>query len=325
MSNALQILNNYDDKKYNVLVPVQTMQDFPDIYKMAINTVKLNLAEDSYEQNGKRAINKNGLEKLMSAANIQVLESRQIIPSTVQYAAEMAKQLGQPVDYDKRDIAYKVTISVPDLTGTVRVVTATKEMIASEIHDECIANARTKKKTDEAGEKEFLQIMKFRNALCESKALNRAIRKALSIKSVYTAAELNKPFAVPIVVPNTEDPDMKKAMVDRYRIGAGVLYGVDLGSGSDQSSMIAAPQQYDALVAPDTDVEDYDFDESPDDEQEEYGIVCCEDCGCEIEDFTNKKNNQTMTADEIIDYSNREFEQDLCAKCINKREKERSK
>lgn len=321
-SNALQILNNYDEKKYNVLVPVQTMQDFPDIYKMAINTVKISIEDDTYNQNGRKALNKIGLEKLMAAANIQILESKQIIPSTIQYAVEMAKQLGQPVEFDKRDIAYKVTISVPDLTGSVRIVTATKEMIAEEIHDECISNAIFKKKTEAEGEKEFLQIMKFRNALCESKALNRAIRKALNVKSTYTITELNKPFAVPIVVPNTEDPEMKKAMVDRYRIGTNALYGVELGSQPDQTAIVA-PQQFDAIAEPeaDTDIENYDFDEVDDEIVE--GIYC-EECGCEITDVTNAQN-QTMTAEQIIEYSNAHFDEDLCGKCIAKREKAKSK
>lgn len=365
MSNALQVLNNYDKKKFNVLVPVQTMQDFPDIYKLAINTVKIDIEEDTfpmdkeYDQGTKTwvpknyALNKIGLEKLMAAANIQILESKPIIPTSVSYAAEMARRLGQPVNYDKRDIAYQVIISMPDLTGTTRIIKASKEMIADEIYQECLDQTANKKKwinkkqvdcTDEEKEaeakKNFNQIMKFRSALCESKALNRAIRKALHIKSKYTAEELSKPFAVPFVVPNTDDPDMKKAMIDRYRIGTGTLYGVDLGSGPDQTAMVVqAPQQYDALNAPepepDTDLEGYDFDEAPDDEESEGaededtddegdGPVYCEGCGCEITEATNAQK-QTMTAEQIIEYSNAQFGESLCAKCIVKREKNRSK
>lgn len=361
MSNALQILNNYDEKKYNVLVPVQTMQDFPDIYKMAINTVKIDIAEDTFPMDNEKdssgqwvpknyALNKVGLEKLMAAANIQVIESRPIIPTSVSYAAEMAKQLGQPVNFDKRDIAYQVTITVPDLTGTIRTIVATKEMIADEIYQECLDQVATKKKwvnkkqvdcsqeeKEAAAKKSFNQIMKFRNALCESKALNRAIRKALQIKSKYTAEELSKPFAVPIVVPNTEDPDMKRAMIDRYRVGTNALFGIDWGSGPDQTARISAPQQYNALdapeIEPDTDLEDIDYDEAPEEDEgtededtdnEEDGPVYCEDCGCEIKDFTNAQK-QTMIVEQIIEYSNTQFGTDLCAKCIAKREKDRSK
>lgn len=324
MSNALQVLKNYDDKKFNVLVPVQTMQDFPDIYKLAINTVKISIEDDTYPQNGRKALNKIGLEKLMAAANIQILESKQVIPSTIRYAAEMAKQLGQPVEYDKRDIAYKVTISVPDLTGSMRIVTATKEMIAEEIYDECLTNATAKKKTPADANKEFSQIMKFRNALCESKALNRAIRKALNVKSTYTVTELNKPFAVPIVVPNTDDPEMKKAMVDRYRVGTGVLYNAE---AEQDQAVLTAPQQ-DALqaldipvIVEDEDVEDYNFEDMEEIEEE----ACCEDCGSVIESVTNKVTGETMSTENIINYSNTQFGQELCAKCISKREKERSK
>ena len=318
MSNALKVLENYDDKKFNVLVPVQTMQDFPDIYKLAINTVKISIEDDTYNQNGKKALNKIGLEKLMAAANIQVLESKQVIPSTIHYAAEMAKQLGQPVEYDKRDIAYKVTISVPDLTGSMRIVAATKEMIAEEIHDECINNALAKKKSKAEGEKDFLQIMKFRNALCESKALNRAIRKALNVKSTYTAAELNKPFAVPIVVPNTDDPEMKKAMVDRYRIGTNTLYGTDAPIPEPaQVAELEVPQQYDEIPMPeaDADVEDFDFNMMDDDVE-----ICCDGCNEVITDVTNAQG-QKMTAEQIIEYSNMQYNENLCAKCIAKREK----
>lgn len=355
LSNALRVLDNYNEKDFNILVPVQTMQDFPDIYKMAINTVKIDIEEDTFPMDNELdkvtntwvpknyALNKVGLEKLMAAANIQVLESRPIIPTSVSYAAEMAKQLGQPVNFDKRDIAYKVTITVPDLTGTIRTIVATKEMIADEIYQECLDQVSTKKKwvnkkqvdctqeeKEAAAKKSFNQIMKFRGPLCESKALNRAIRKALQIKSKYTTEELSKPFAVPIVVPNTEDPDMKRAMIDRYRIGTGILFGIDMGSGPDQRAIIAAPQQYNTLDAPniesDTDVEDYDFDEQLDENEEggEDEAVYCEDCGSEIKEAANAQK-QTMTAKQIIEYSNTQFEANLCAKCIVKREKNRSK
>ena len=361
MSNALQILDNYDKKKYNVLIPIQTMQDFPDIYKLAINTVKIDVEEDTYamdkEYNQETktfvpknyALNKIGLEKLMAAANIQILESKPIIPTSVSYAAEMAKRLGQPVNYDKRDIAYQVIISMPDLTGTMRIIKASKEMIADEIYQECLDQAASKKKwvnkkqvdcTEEEKEaeakKNFNQIMKFRSALCESKALNRAIRKALHIKSKYTAEELSKPFVVPFVVPNTEDSDMKKAMIDKYRISTNILFGIDWGSNPEQTAanVIPAPQNY-ALDAPETesDIDLEDCEEDPyEDEEEENGIgdhkeedVCyCEDCGCEIEETINAQK-QKMSADQIIEYSNAQFGADLCAKCISKREKNRSK
>ena len=318
MSNALRVLDNYNEKEFNILVPVQTMQDFPDIFKLAINTVKIDIKEDTYSQSGGLALNKIGLEKLMAAANIQIVESKQVMPSTVSYAIEMAKQLGQPVDFDKRDIAYKVTVKIPDLTGTFREIITTKEMIAEELHDECIANATAKKKSVAEGEKEFAQMMKFRNALCESKALNRAIRNALQIKSKFTAAELAKPFAVPIVVPNDKDPEMRKVMLDKYRIGSNLLYGLDVGQ-SESSIGIAAPQQFNSLPEPDETLEGNDFS------NEDIEVLdgdYCEECESVIVDLNNGKG-KIITKEQIIERSQKEYGQMLCGACLSAKGKQR--
>ena len=340
-NNSLLILKDYDDKKYNVLVPVQTMQDFPDIYKMAINTVKIDMISDVYvmEKEYSKAKNqfvpknyaltKLGLEKLMTAANIKIVESKMIIPSTVRNAIEMAKQLNQVVDFDKRDIGWQVVLSVPDMTGSERLVKASKEMIADEILEECRDNKKnyqvykngqkkdaTKTEKEAAAQKEFKQIMKHRIAQAESKALNRALRKALMIKNKYTAQELSKPFAVPIVVPNLDNPDMKKACIEKYKISSNLLFNSnsnDLLQLEDNEEVQAIPEVIEEtkplLTENITEVENIDI-----------GTETCEECEKTITKHINN-NGTEWSVDKIINLSKEHYGKQLCAQCIMKKQK----
>lgn len=45
-------------------------------------------------------------------------------------------------------------------------------------------------------DKQRKEFLKFRNEMCETKAINRALRAAMHIKGTYTLEELKKPFVV---------------------------------------------------------------------------------------------------------------------------------
>ena len=67
--------------------------------------------------------------------------------------------------------------------------------------------------------------MKFRSEMCESKALNRALRTAMQIKSSYLIEEFGKPFVVAYLVPNLDNPTVREEAVKSMFGAANDLYG----------------------------------------------------------------------------------------------------
>lgn len=234
--NALVITQQYPEDKYNLLVPMQTVAEIAAIHKPVMNVVYISKdlndkeiyvqekAKSEYtDRSGKRhpatpakyALTKKGLTKLMRAAGIKILSSRPVVPSKCQKCAAMNASIGKPVNCGacpNKDVKYEVRISVPQLTGENIDIVAHKEIIIDDV---------TADMTD-AQKAEFL---KFRNEMCESKALNRALRTAMQIKGTYLIEEFDKPFVVAYLVPNLDNPDVRAEAVKGMFGAAHELYG----------------------------------------------------------------------------------------------------
>ena len=288
------LINDYPAEKYNLLVPVKTMQELSPLHKIIFNQVVISPElkdKDVYKQGSELALTKKGLEKLMTASNIQIVESKPIIPKICRKCIEVAKatkiapKCGECKE--RNDVAYQVTVSIPDSSGEPRYVVATK----NSKYEDCKS----------ATEKLFLDEQ------CETKALNRALRKAMMIKSTYAAEELKKPFVVAYVVPNMDDPEMKKAMVQRYAESSAALFRND-------PKMIEA-KNVEVLPEDDEEPEELpppaDPEEEPEDdpEKEEY---YCQDCGQLIE-----HGSKEWPVKRIIESSQKRFKKNLCIDCFN--------
>lgn len=234
--NALQITSQYPAERYNLLVPMQTVAEIADIHKPVMNVVQISTNpadKEIYEQekgseawtgrDGRQhpakpagwALTKKGLNKLMRAAGIKILGTRPIVPSTCQKCAEVNKGIGRPVNCGacpNKDVKFEARISVPQLTGENIEIVAHKEIIVQDVTDGM---------TD-AQRKEFL---KFRSEMCETKAINRALRAAMHIKGTYTLQELQKPFVVVYLVPNLDNELVKQEAVRHFFTSAQELYG----------------------------------------------------------------------------------------------------
>ena len=188
-NNALMITQQYPVEKYNLLVPMQTVAEIAEIHKPVMNAVQISTNLDDgeiYEQEkaksawkdrpatpAKYALTKKGLNKLMRAAGIKILGTRPIVPSTCQKCAEVNRSIGRPVNCGacgNKDVKYEARISVPQLTGENIEFVAHKEIIVQDVTDGM----------KDAQKREFL---KFRSEMCETKAINRALRAAMHIKS----------------------------------------------------------------------------------------------------------------------------------------------
>ncbi len=229
--NALMITQQYPAECYNLLVPMQTVAEIADIHKPVMNAVQIstNLADkEIYEQEKAKsawkdrpatpagyALTKKGLNKLMRAAGIKILGTRPIIPSTCQKCAEVNRSIGRPVNCGacgNKDVKFEARISVPQLTGENIEIVAHKEIIVQDV-------------TDGMTEPQRKEFLKFRSEMCETKAINRALRAAMHIKSTYTIQELQKPFVVAYLVPNLNNEDVKAEAIRHMFTTAQELYG----------------------------------------------------------------------------------------------------
>ena len=234
--NTLQITQQYPAERFNLLVPMQTVAEIADIHKPVMNAVQISTNLDDGEiyvqekaksawtdRNGnphpatpaKYALTKKGLNKLMRAAGIKILGTRPIIPSTCQKCAEVNRSIGRPVNCGacgNKDVKFEARISVPQLTGESIEIVAHKEIIVQDVTDGM----------SEAQRKEFL---KFRSEMCETKAINRALRAAMHIKGTYTLQELQKPFVVAYLVPNLDNETVKAEAVRHMFTTSQELYG----------------------------------------------------------------------------------------------------
>lgn len=313
-NTSIQIFKDYPDNKYIPLVPVQTLTQISPLHKISVNVVQISAdkdEKDTYrEGNGEYALTKKALMKLMATANIQIVDSKSVVPSSCQRCLEMAKATGKPCPCGpcecKNDVAWQVTIAVPDLSGGYRRVTATREFIC--------ADERGKMKT----EGQYNQAFAFRSAHTESKALNRALREALMIKSTYKPHELEKPFAVAVISPNFDDKELKSAMISRFAAGENALFGEvkEISSGNSVGvKAISAPKEEIVISAQEPEPEDNIPFPGEEDMFSQEPIIECHDCGAMLEAFTDPKGNE-WTVERISAFSTERFGKPLCVKCM---------
>ncbi len=303
---SIAVLNDYPPEKYNLLIPVQTLQEISPLHRVIVNIVTIDpnpdQGKDVYKQknNGELALTKKGLNKLMAAANIQLVDSRTVLPQKCQRCMEiahntrLAPRCGDCPDAD--DVACQVTIAIPEPSGNWRMVKATKEL---RIDDEKLAMT----------DAQYKQFFPFRSEHCETKALNRALRAGLMLKSTYRPDELKKPFALAMVVPNMADPDMKAAAAARYATSSMSLFPSQAprlpeNAGEEQRALPAG-----MTVIP---VDEPDDPPWANDEASEDNGIFCEDCGQEIVAV------EDWSPDRISAHSVRNYGKSLCPACQNK-------
>ena len=231
-SQIVAQLNDYPVNKFNRLFPTTLTQISP-LHKVMVNVVSIDPDEnngDVYKQKsgGGLSLTKTACLKLMTASNVIMEDSRPILPKACHRCvqiAQMTKTAPQCGNCStKEDAAYQVSILVPEPSGGHRRYIATKEVSK----DQFVTKNGGPNKAP----------VEHMAAQCETKALLRALRAGLGIKGAYSRQELSKPFAVALVVLNTTDPELKKALIQRYAAGQDALFG---GPGVPQLSQPEMP------------------------------------------------------------------------------------
>ena len=320
--NALQITAQYPADRFNLLVPMQTVAEIAEIHKPVMNAVQISTNEADKEvylqDKNKRnadgwALTKKGLNKLMRAAGIKILGTRPIIPATCQKCAEVNKSIGRPVNCGacgNKDVKFEARISVPQLTGENIEIVAHKEIIVVDATAGMSDNQR----------KEFL---KFRSEMCETKAINRALRAAMHIKNTYSLQELQKPFVVAYLVPNLDNEAVKQEAVRHFFSSAQELYG---GHNPDARKAIFVEDdveegmEYETPGQPIAEPESAAYREAPAEPPREaqerqqraaeaapdYDPTICTDCGVKC-------------SNGVVKYSQQTYGVTLCMACQRKR------
>lgn len=319
-------LNDYPPDRYNVLVPVTTMQAASALQKITVSQVKLDTRKESndiyYEKSsGKYAISKVGGMKLAAAANISIVSTEPGRTETCQRCIEMARATGKARSCGDcqhvHDVAVTVTIRVPEPSGGFRMMQATKE-IDTTLERSSMTDAQYKR------------FLPHRTAIAESKAFMRAIRAALGLAAGYELRDLEKPFVVARIVPNLDAPEMKEAIANNYLQSMGMLFE----SPAQKSLPTSAPAPETVSAYEDetpgsfdpAEIGGYNQDPHPDyeapppqdhrEELERYNpeIIRCADCGRAITGGMSR-NGKSWSADDIAGYSKRVYKRILCPDC----------
>lgn len=324
--NELSISNKYPVSKYNLLGNTNVMVNIPDIKSPVVQVISLKTdpkegevyiqqkASDEWTDRkgiyhpaspALYAITKNGLGRLADGAGIKTLSSEHVIPTTCQKCVAVNQNSGKVVqcgNCKNRDVAYRVTISVPQLTGEILTVEDTHEIIVDNV-------------TPGMSDKQRGEFMKHLPQICEAKALNGAIRTALHIKGTYTLEELKKPFVVAYLVPNFDHAEVKKAAIENMFQSASRLFGTAPSVQQVESKVPAHAaieasdgETYDQYID-DTYVQEGNYKEvsekpAQDDmtEEDRTQDFCCDKCGAVI-------------PENVWNYSVEKFERPLCYKC----------
>lgn len=232
MSN-FNVVNDFNPEEYNLLIPVQSIQEVNPIYKIIVNQVQISTDlgdKEIYEERNAQKINNQtmyalthkGLMKLATAANVQMVEVKRVRPKTCEKCIDIVKAIKQAPACGNcacaANVAVQVTMKFPEMSGGWRIIQASKEIDFSLMSS--------------AKEGQIARTKEFANEHAESKAMSRVIRKGLSVKNAYTIAELEKPFIVAYPTLNSNDADVKKALIAGSLAATNLLYG----------SGISAPQ-----------------------------------------------------------------------------------
>lgn len=320
--NALTITQQYPAAQYNLLVPMQTVAEIAEIHKPVMNAVQISTnpadKEIYLQEKGCKdkpdgwALTKKGLNKLMRAAGIKILGTRPIVPSTCQKCAEVNRSIGRPVNCGacgNKDVKYEARISVPQLTGENIEFVAHKEIVVQDV-------------TDGMSENQKREFLKFRNEMCETKAINRALRAAMHIKGTYTIQELQKPFVVAYLVPNLDNEAVKEEAVKHFFTSAQELYG---GRSAEQRRAVFVEDdepeetEYEVVERPITQPDSQAYKEAPAEHprqtqeraqkaaeaQPDFDPTVCTECGAKC-------------SNGVVRYSNEQYGRTLCMDCQRK-------
>jgi len=233
-------------KVANILFPVTALDALPAFHKPSLSVIRVNTdpkAKDIYfitrEQLG---LSKQTILKMLNAAG----------------ANYRTQKLTPDSDLDNIRWTALVWGRLPD--GTSHQSQGSKAWSWEKCQDSFVRDALAKLRDNETpdaararGMKGAHQYRDFADEQTETKALLRASRAFLSIKTSYAPEELQKPFLIARSVPDLpiDDPEVKRAVVQRMVDSTFALYGKP-----EDAPMLPAPMAPVPEVAPESEFEE---------------------------------------------------------------------
>lgn len=320
-------------QKFNILLPVTEFASRSELFVPRLDIVVPQglSGGDFYEQAAKgtgqiaegkevwrkpQAPTAQFLHKIASAANIQWHPDKS----------------GHTV-IERNRVVYKAVAAVRQADGQYRIITDEYELDLEVIEDELRMDYEKKAKTKAFQDRmkkdnndleyyikrDLLQKRKFKTQLAATGAMNRVIRKALTLKNAYWPEEANKPFAIARF---DFQPDYSDPVVRRYASVAAVqaqnaLFGqgaLTMPENVTPSEAQAAETYIDQGAGTiDANTEDipweeppegyvYEEEEPPAEEEPPVQEFGCQDCGQIIDQA-------------VHDYAVKWFKRPLCREC----------
>ena len=213
--DELVLLQHYQAAGNVVLFPTSYVRQISPYHVARVELVSVDVQRDCYrEKNGEYAPKKPALERISDAAGVRwVTEKCKWVkagPDSYMFTAVGAMQ-------------------TPD--GAWKEFGATKEVILEVEFGEVEDRADAKQWDSEAKKQSYLRAEKLRirkhaAAMCESKAFNRVIRKALAMNATYPADAFSKPLAIPRIdfMPDYSDPEVKRRFLESGQSATADLY-----------------------------------------------------------------------------------------------------
>lgn len=218
---------------YNTLMPSATvLQNIPPHMQVSIDIITINtdpalkeVYNTGSDKNPQLGLGKTAIMKIASAAGLQV-------------DPILTKRLDDRKD--RRYCAYQAVVWLTKPDGTRLCFKAEKEYDLDVIEEKILEQKKARATgryakdwekvpgwAEEQTRKELLQIREHLASLCETKAILRAIRGVMAIKTSYTPAELAQPFAVARVSYRLDykDPMVRARVLDNALGSTAQLYG----------------------------------------------------------------------------------------------------
>lgn len=200
----------------HILGPL-TIGNIPDQHEVAFRVVTFDENDWYSPESGKYALLKHALDRLLAAAG-----------------GSTDPAYCMRVDDRSRDYfwEYQAGVRVPAFDGSVRPIVRTRVLDLRDGSAEAeqamgAAEFKGEKIPDWKRQKKLQDKRVTGPAMCETKAMNRAIRAALGLKSAYTEAERFRPFVCPVLVfrPDLSNPVIAEMYAAKHLGLVDQLYG----------------------------------------------------------------------------------------------------
>lgn len=221
-------------KQANVLEPITEVSAADPNWTPSVRLAELDPEMHAYNQQGKKALNKQGLEVLAELAGVIRIDTQRMAK------AELA---------DTEKFGWKATVYIRRSDGTVKPISASKTWDAEVEYEELRDAASTKGEADL--KKKWLNERKHASRKTESKAILAAIRGALHVPHGFSEAQFRKPFVVVgyAFTPDYSDPATRDILI-RHGLGAGseVFGGAAAGVERQLAELPPAPDPEGEIV-----------------------------------------------------------------------------